>query len=92
VSTFSVQIDVPAELRKFGFTPETIQREVPTMLVLKRFKEGAISSGKAAELLSISRPEFLDLLGREGIAIYNPTTAELASEFRLAEELAVKAQ
>jgi predicted HTH domain antitoxin len=43
-------------------------------LVLKRFRQGLISSGKAANILGWSRRDFLDLLAAEGIPLYDPST------------------
>jgi predicted HTH domain antitoxin len=58
------------------------------LLVLKRFREGVVSSGKGAEILGISRREFLDLLARERIPLYDPSEAELAEEFKTVQRLA----
>jgi predicted HTH domain antitoxin len=82
VSTFKVEIEVPSELRQFGFSEAEVRRDVPTLLVLKRFSEGAISSGKAAEMLSMTKFQFIDLLGREKIPIINFDDAEIEAELR----------
>lgn len=87
MSTFTVQVQVPEALRDIGYTNEEICREVPVLLVLKRFRQGLISSGKAARILGLTRREFLDLLGREGIPIYDPTDEELADERKTVERL-----
>ena len=69
-------------MRGLGYSDEEVRREVPVLLVLKRFRQGAISSGKAASLLGLSRRDFLDLLTREGIPVYDPTDQELADEWQ----------
>lgn len=84
----TLEVEVPENFGDLGFTQEELEREVPLLLVLKCYREGAISSGKAARLLSMTRVEFLDLLGREGIPIFNLTKDELAAEFATARRLA----
>ena len=87
MSTFMVQVQVPDALREIGYSNEEICREVPVLLVLKRFRQGIISSGKAARILDLTRREFLDLLGREGIPIYDPTDEQFADELKRVERL-----
>src|SRR5260370_1369809 len=82
MSTFTVQLNVPESLRELGYSAEELGREVPVLLVLKRFRQGAISSSKGASILGMSRRDFLDLLAREGVPIYDPTDDELASELK----------
>lgn len=85
MSTFTLQVQVPEALRELKFTEEEIRREVPILLVLKRFRQGVISSGKAAQVLGLSRREFLDVLAREGIPLYDPPDDELAEEWKTAQ-------
>ena len=80
METFRVQ--VPEILRELGYGDEEMRREVPVLLVLKRFREGVISSGKAASLLGLSRRDFVDLLTREDVPHYDPTDQELADEWK----------
>jgi predicted HTH domain antitoxin len=47
---------------------ETLAREA---LVVRLFDLGKLSSGKAAELLGISRRDFLDLLGHYNVSIFD---------------------
>ena len=82
MSTFTLEVQVPEVLRDLGYTDEDIRRDVPVLLVLKRFREGVLSSGKAASLLNLSRRDFLDLLGREGVPLYDPSDAELDQEIQ----------
>ena len=79
VATFEVQI--PAELLSYGFQPADIQNQVTEWLVLSLFKDGRVSSGKAARLLGLTRVEFLALLRRRGMAYIDFSPAELADEF-----------
>ncbi len=89
VATFEVHI--PAELLGYGFQPDDIQHQVTEWLVLSLFKDGHVSSGKAAKLLSLTRIEFLALLRRRGIAYIDFSPAELAEEFAAVKSLTVGA-
>ena len=87
MGTFTVELQIPEPLRELGFSAEEIRREVPVLLVLKRFREGLISSGKAACILGLARRDFLELLAKEGIPVYNPTDEELAAELGTIQRL-----
>lgn len=87
MNTFTVEVQVPEALRELGYTAEQICRDVPTLLVLRRFRQGTISSSKAAHILGLSRRDFLDLLAREGIPLYDPTDEQLADELRAVQGL-----
>lgn len=51
------------------------------------FTESRISSGKAAQLLRLTRVEFLRLLRLRGVAYIDYTPEELAEEFDAVESL-----
>ena len=89
-ATFEVQI--PTELLSYGFQPDDIQNQVTEWLVLSLFKDGRVSSGKAARLLGLTRIEFLALLRRRGMAYIDFSPAELAEEFAAAKSLPVGAK
>lgn len=88
-ATFEVRI--PAELLEYGFQPDEIQRQVSEWLVFSLFKDGRISSGKAARLLGLTRIEFLALLRRRGVAYVDYTPVELADELAAVKALPVGA-
>ncbi len=48
MSQITVQMQVSDAFRELGYSDEELRREVPVLLVLKRFRQGLISSGKAA--------------------------------------------
>jgi predicted HTH domain antitoxin len=47
---------------------EALAREA---LIVRLYELGELSSGEGAELLGISRREFLDLVGRYGVSIFD---------------------
>ena len=78
-----VTIEVPEDaLRLFGKEPAAFAREVYETAVVQWFSEGRISSGKGAELLNLSRAEFLDLLFRHNVSPFQYTAEELESELK----------
>lgn len=80
------EVRVPTVLQ-FGIDQGEIQRRLNEWLVLSLFTDGQISSGKAAQLLGITRVEFLALLRTRGIAYINYTPEELADEFSAVDHL-----
>jgi predicted HTH domain antitoxin len=82
MNTFTIAVHVPDDLRDLGYSDDELRRDLPAFLVIKRFRQGAISSGKAASLLKLSRRQFLDLLDAEGVPLYDPSDSELEAEFR----------
>ena len=67
-------------------TKEELEQQLRLMAALKLFELGKVSSGKAAELAGMSRPEFFDACGRYHVSVYNYADGEIASE--LAADLA----
>jgi predicted HTH domain antitoxin len=57
------------------------------MVVLELYRRGTISSGKAAQLLKMTRWEFIRYASRLGIAFFDMTTDEWQSEKDLIETL-----
>ncbi len=51
MSTLTVQLQVSDAFGELGYSDEELGREVQLLLVLKRFRQGLISSGKAARIL-----------------------------------------
>jgi predicted HTH domain antitoxin len=56
-------------------------------ILLELYRRGAISSGKAAELLNMSRLEFVRYASRLGIAFFDMTEDEWQSERLQAQAL-----
>ncbi|RMH41081.1 MAG: UPF0175 family protein [Gammaproteobacteria bacterium] len=84
--TFEVKL--PPDLLRFGYDQARVQNSVKEWLVLSLFTDEAISSGKAAQLLGISRVEFLALLRKRGIAYIDYSPQELEDEFETVATMA----
>jgi len=66
-------------------TPESMIREMRVLSLVKLYEEGKISSGLGAEILGISRVEFIDLLRRHGVYFIDMTRDELESDLAAAD-------
>lgn len=84
------EIRVPDSLSQYGFSKKDIQRRFVEWLVFSLFTEGRVSSGKAGQLLGISRIEFLELLRVRGVAYVNFTPEEINEEFTASKSLPAK--
>jgi predicted HTH domain antitoxin len=77
-----VTIELPESvLVATGQSREEFVREAKITLAAKLFEEGRISSGKASEICSMPRADFLFEMGRRGIPIIQLDEEELKQEF-----------
>jgi len=85
VSTTNLQVDLSADLaRLVDPTGSDVAARVRETLVLALFRDGVISSGRSAELLGISKDQFLDLLGERDIPYLDQTYEEILEDARVA--------
>ena len=58
--------------------PDTVdEKDVKMHLAAQLFDKGILSSGQAAELVGISKKEFLENLGKYGISIFSETIEDI---------------
>jgi predicted HTH domain antitoxin len=80
----TVSIDIPEmTFTALGKTPKDLGREILLAAVVKWFELGKISQGKAAEILEISRAEFLDVLSNYQVSAWQYTKEDLDEELSL---------
>ncbi len=60
---------------------KSLQEEARKILALQFFKERKLSLGKSAELADMDKDDFVTLLGKNKIDIYQYTERELEQEF-----------
>jgi predicted HTH domain antitoxin len=79
MSTININLeeDVVALLRQSN---QPVERAARELIVLELYRRGAISSSKAAQLLSMSRVEFIQHASRLGIPYYTMTEDEWKNE------------
>jgi predicted HTH domain antitoxin len=72
-----LQEDLVALLQQFN---QPVQQSARELIVLELYRRGLISSGKAAELLRMTRWELIHYASRLGIPYFTLTEDEWASE------------
>ena len=80
----NLEDDLTALLRQENQPVGVTVRE---FVVLELYRRGSLSSGKAAQLLQMSRPEFIRYASRLGIPFYEMTPDEWDAERALSESL-----
>jgi predicted HTH domain antitoxin len=82
-----LEVSMPRDLfAALGFSRKEAAEQLKEFTVLGLYQERRISAGKAAELLELSKLQFVKLLNRKGIAYFDQTEDELADELRAADE------
>lgn len=77
-----VPLDLPdSVLLATGQSADELAHEAKLLLALKLFELGRISSGRAAELSSLPRVEFLLTASRLGVPVADLDEEELEREF-----------
>lgn len=92
MSKVTFEVRVQPDLLKYGFDQNKVQRNVNEWLVFSLFTDGIISSGKAANILGITRIEFLNLLRKRGIAYIDYSPQELDEELESVKSLEIKSR
>lgn len=85
------QVEMPDEvLAVLGTTKQHLSQKLKELAALKLFQEGKISSGKASELVGISRMEFIEVLAKNNIPFFRQIPDELAEDIVVAKEMMQK--
>ena len=80
----TVSIDIPEyAFIALGKNQDDLGRELLMAAVVKWFELGAVSQGKAAEILGLSRTEFLDILSVYRVSVWQYTRQDLDEELSL---------
>lgn len=81
MKTLHVQLELPRDLLGALDIPEDrLPDELRELIAVELFREGRISSGKGAELIGISKKDFVQVLARRGIPYFTETPDELSRE------------
>lgn len=80
----TVSINLPDKaFPLFGTTADDLGRDILVAAVVKWFEIGKVSQGKAAEILGVSRSEFLDVLAAYRVSAWQYTEENLDEELGL---------
>lgn len=86
-----VAFELPETLAQhLGHSEPEVAHRVFELTLVQLFRQGAISSGKAAELLGVSKAEFRKLLRKQGFPYFNLTPDELRSEIEASKKAEVR--
>ena len=77
-----ITVEIPDDLAANFDTADAIRRALFEDFVIEQRQSGAISLGKAAELLGLSYVGFVELLGSKGLGPVNATPDELADSWQ----------
>jgi predicted HTH domain antitoxin len=89
MSALKVEIELPRDLLAALNIPESdFGRRAKEWVVLELFQEGEISAGRAAEILGMPKPRFLDLLDRRNLPYLDASPQELERDLTAAEAAA----
>lgn len=86
--TVRVELDVPLDLLNAINTSATDvePRLLLELIAIELFRENQISSGKAAELLGMSKRSFIRLLGQRNVPYFTETPEELDQQVSAVRE------
>ena len=91
MDVLTVNLDLPRNLIGTLNVPEDqLVSRIKELIALELFREAKISSGKGAELLGISKVEFIRLLARYDVPYFRQSPEELASEVDMLDSLSGK--
>jgi predicted HTH domain antitoxin len=88
MSTLTVNLRLPRDLLgALDISEAQLEARILELVALELFRQERISSGKGAELLGISKWEFIQLLAQHGIPYFTDSSEELAAEVATAQSL-----
>ena len=88
MDTLTITLRFPRDLLgALEVPPEQLETRLRELIALQLFQEGRISSGKGAELLGLSKLDFIKLLARHGLAYFTESPEELIAEIETLERL-----
>lgn len=84
----SVKIEIDDELAAIlSQSKQSLERAAKEMIVLELYRQGTISSGKAAEILGIARIDFIKYASGLGIDYITMTDEEWQAELDVVDSL-----
>lgn len=84
----SVSIEIPRDLLGVLEVPRNqLKARLSELIAVELFREGKISSGKGAELLGVSKLDFIRMLAKRDIPYFTQSSDELADEIREIDRL-----
>jgi predicted HTH domain antitoxin len=83
----TITVQVPdALLEDLTTSPQELSREIRVAAAIHLYGRGLVSQGKGAEIAALNRWEFIQALGRAGVAACQVSSEELQEEVERAVE------
>ena len=80
--TEQIAISYPAALAlSLKMREQEFEREIKTVSLVKLYELGKISSGMAAKILGVSRPDFLTILSLYNVSYFSISEKDLELDF-----------
>ena len=73
----AITVEIPDDVLNFWGTERQLAKTLSQLSVVELVREGKLSTGKACELLGISRWEFMELLAHHNVPTANFSEEEL---------------
>ncbi len=81
-----IELQLPRDLLgALNIPAEELGDKAMEWIALELFREGKISAGKAAELVGLSKAQFIDLLASRGVPYLDASPQELAEDVAAAQ-------
>lgn len=88
MDTIQVSINLPRDLvGALDIPPSHLAPYLQEVIALELFRQGRISSGKAAELLGLCKLDFIRLLSKYNIPYFTESPEELGAEIATTQRL-----
>jgi predicted HTH domain antitoxin len=93
MAELKVEIELPRNLLIALNIPESeLGRQARVWVLLELFQEGKISAGKAAEVLGLSKAQFIELLNDRNLPFLDADLKELEREVAAAQAASRRSQ
>ena len=87
MDSIEISLSLPRDLIGALDVPQSgLPKLVKESFAIDMFRQNRISSGKAAELLGVTKLEFIQLLGRHGVSYFTQDPQELENELTQARQ------
>ena len=81
MDTLKIEVELPRDLlMALDISTVEANQKAREWMALELFREGHISTGKAGEILGLTKSQFIDLLNQRGIPYLDLSPEELAHE------------
>jgi len=88
MDVMKIPLELPRDLLgALDVSPALLEPRLRELIALELYREGRISSGKGAEILGLSKLEFVQLLAQHDIPYLTESSAELESELATLEQI-----